>query len=143
MAVVARRDYSTETSKQRIVYSDFAADFSADVTSNFDVSRVTNEDSVKESIKNLLLTRRGERLFNPTLGSDIEYILFENASPAMEKVLEDLIRTTIDNYEPRARILDVVVTSDEEYHLISATIVFSIINKQDPIVLDLILNRIR
>jgi phage baseplate assembly protein W len=91
----------------------------------------------------LLLTRRGERFFNPSLGSDIEYILFENASPAMEKVLEDLIRTTIDNYEPRARIIDVQVTSDEDSHLITATIVFSIINKQEPIVLDLILNRIR
>ena len=143
MALVARRDYTTETIKQRTIYSDFAGDFLFNATTKNDIQSVTNEDSVKESIRNILFTNRGERFFNPSLGSDLKQILFEPASPATEKVLEDLITTAINNFEPRANVLDVSVSSDDEQHLITATIIFSIINKEQPIVFDIILNRIR
>lgn len=143
MALVARRDYTTETIKQRTIYSDFTGDFLFNVTTKNDIQSVTNEDSVKESIRNILFTNRGERFFNPSLGSDLKQILFEPASPATEKVLEDLITTAINNFEPRANVLDVSVSSDDEQHLITATIIFSVINKEQPIVFDIILNRIR
>ena len=61
----------------------------------------------------------------------------------MDSVLEDLIRTTIENYEPRAKISQVFVNSEIDSHYIVATIVFSIINKEEPITLELFLNRIR
>lgn len=141
--VVQKRDLYTETRKQRVIYSDIPSSFSFDIESNNDLTPLTNAESVKQSIKNLLLTHRSERFFNPSLGSDMRHALFELASPAQESVLEDLITTTINNYEPRASLLDVSVSSDEDQHLIVATIVFSLINIEEPIVFDLILNRIR
>jgi phage baseplate assembly protein W len=143
VALVARRDYSTETVKQRIIYSDVNSSFTFNDTTKNDITNIVNEESVKESIRNILFTNRGERFFNPSFGSDLKHILFELSSPATEKVLEDLITTAINNYEPRANVLDVSVSSEEDQHFITATIIFSVINREQPIVFDLILNRIR
>lgn len=143
MALVTRRDYNTETIKQRVIFSDIESSFKFNDTTKYDLTSVVNEDSVKESIRNILFTNRGERFFNPSFGSDLKYILFELSSPATEKVLEDLITTAINNYEPRANVLDVTVSSEDDQHLITATIIFSVINREQPIVFDLILNRIR
>ena len=63
--------------KQDTLYSDLRKDLFLNPV-NSDVSRYTDEDSIKESVKNLLLTDVGERLFNPTLGSNIRRMLFEN-----------------------------------------------------------------
>jgi phage baseplate assembly protein W len=141
MAVIQRRDLITPLRVQPEYFSDVLADFTPDRKG--DVSRVTNEESIKVSIKNLLLTNRGDRLFNNTLGSDIRSMLFELHGTATEQVLKDLIKTTIDNYEPRARINNIDISFDEDQQWMAVTIVFSIINKQEPITLDLILNRIR
>ena len=141
MALVQRKDLITPLRAQPEYFSDFTADFIPDRKN--DLSRVTNEEAIKTSIKNLLLTNRGDRLFNNTLGSDIRAMLFELHGTATNQVLKDLIRTTIDNYEPRARINNIDVSFDEDQQWLAVTIVFSIINKQEPITLDLILNRIR
>ena len=97
MALVTRRDYNTETIKQRVIFSDIESSFKFNDTTKYDLTSVVNEDSVKESIRNILFTNRGERFFNPSFGSDLKYILFELSSPATEKVLEDLITTAINN----------------------------------------------
>ncbi len=142
MAIVQRKDLITPLSVQQEYFSDFFTDFDIHPVKK-DLVRLTNEEAVKRSIKNLLLTNRGDRLFNNTLGSDVRAMLFELHSVSTDQVLEDLIRTTIENYEPRANILEIRVSNDEEQHLLTATIVFNVINKQEPIVLELILNRIR
>lgn len=142
MAIVQRRDTITTLKTQLEIFSDFLADFDIHPLKK-DVVRNVNEEAVKSSIRNLLMTNRGDRLYNSTIGSDIRAILFENSSPAMESVLGDLIKTTIDNYEPRARVIEVNVTSDPDSHFVYATILFSVINKEEPLALELILNRIR
>ena len=142
MAVVQRKDYFTPQRVQQEYFSDFLSDFGVDIVKK-DLSRAINEDAVKQSIRNLLLTNRGDRFFNNTVGSDLRGLLFENASPALEQVVGEYIRKTIENYEPRAEIVDIRVSTELDDNLIIAAIVFRIINKQEPIVLDLILNRIR
>lgn len=142
MTVLNRRDYFTSLKVHPEIFSDFLTDFDIHPVKK-DVVRNTNEEAVKRSIKNLLLTNRGDRLFNPTLGSNIRSLLFELDTPATEQILQDYITTTIENYEPRALVSEVRVLSDDDNHTISATIVFSIINKQEPVILELILNRIR
>jgi len=142
MAIVERKDLFTPLKQQPEYFSDFFTDLDIHPIKK-DLVRYTNEEAVKTCIRNLLSTNRGDRLFNVTLGSDIRSMLFENFSPATEKVIEQHIRNTIDNYEPRARVEDVRVVSDDLNYTLTATIVFSIINKQEPITLELILNRIR
>ena len=142
MAIVAKRTLDRLRVVQPEYYSDFLDDFNVDPIKQ-DLLRHTNEEAVKTSIRNLLLTNRGERLYKPNVGSDIRAVLFENFSPAMESVVGDLIKTAVENYEPRAKILDVVVSSDIDEHFLSITIIFNIINREAPVTLELILNRIR
>lgn len=142
MAIVLQRTITTSLTVQQEHYSDFLDNLDFHPT-KLDLLRNTNEEAVKGSIRNILLTNRGERLYDSNLGSDIRKILFENFSPAMESVLADLIRTAIENHEPRAKIIDIFVNSDVDNNYVAVTLVFSVINKEELITLKLILNRIR
>jgi len=142
MAIVVQRKQETGLTKQVEHYSDFLPDFKTHPVKQ-DLLRNTNEEAVKQSIRNILLTNRGDRLYDSNFGSDIRKILFENFSPAMESVLADLIRTAIENHEPRAKIINIFVNSNVDENYLVATLVFSVINKEEPITLELILNRIR
>jgi phage baseplate assembly protein W len=142
MAVVTKRDLYTPLKEQPEIFSDFFTNLDTHPIKK-DFVRHTNEEAVKRSIKNLLLTNRGDRLFQNTIGSDIRSLLFELSSAATDQILESYIRTTITNYEPRAQIIDVQVSSDPDEYTVYATIIFSVINKQEPVILELILNRIR
>lgn len=142
MAIVLQKRSQTSRSIQPEHFSDFYSDFNIDLVKK-DLSKNTNEESVKSSIRNLLLTNAGDRLYNSKLGSNIRSILFDNFSPATESILEDLIRVTVENYEPRAKIEEIYVNSEVDEHYVAVTIVFSIINKEQPITLELFLNRIR
>lgn len=142
MAVVKQRDIYTALKVQPELFSDFLSSFGTHSIKR-DLLRNVNDEAVKTSIKNLLQTNRGERFFNTSIGSNIRSLLFELNSPATAQVLEDLIKTMIGNYEPRARVEDVRVTNDEEGHSMTATIIFSVINRETPIVLEVLLNRIR
>lgn len=142
MALVTRVKTSTPVRRKQELYSDFFTDLlSLDVTR--DIAKAVNEDAVKQSIRNLLLTNRGDRLFNNTLGSDIYSLLFENSSPALEQTLSDYIKTTIENYEPRAELIDVIVDSEADEHEVLVVINFRVLNKTEPVSLELVLNRIR
>lgn len=142
MAIVARKDTYTSTKVQPELFSDFFTDFNIHPIKK-DLVRHINEDAVKRSIRNLILTNRGDRLYNQTLGSDIRNMLFEPATSVTEATVKSLITTMIENYEPRANLEDVSVVSDPDENSLYVTIVFSVINKQEPITLELILDRIR
>ena len=130
--------------KQDVLYSDLRKDLFLN-TVNSDVTRYTDEDSIKESIKNLLLTDVGERLFNPTLGSNIRRMLFENILyPETNYILKDLIRTTIENFEPRCNLISVNISDlFNDQNSATITIMFSVINIQTPLTLNVVLNRVR
>ena len=141
MALVKRNTSTTPTLIQIEHFSDFLDNFAVDPAKQ-DLYRLTNEDSVKASIRNILMTNVGERIYS-NVGSNIRSILFENFTPAMESVLADLIRTAIENHEKRAKLIDVLVNSEVDEHYVAVTVIFSVINKEEPITFDLILNRIR
>ena len=142
MAIVVRKTKTTPQTAKPLVYSDFYSNFDLESVKK-DLLSYKNEDSVKRSIRNILLTDRGERFFNPQFGSDIRKMLFENFSPSTEQVIADLIKTAIGNHEPRANVIDVNVSGNPDQNSMYINIVFSVINKAEPVTLELILNRIR
>lgn len=142
MALIQKRAASTPQQSQPELFSDFLTNLDVHPIKN-DVVRNINEEAVKRSIRNLLLTGRGERLFDTALGSDIRGILFEPTDPSTEQVLEGYVTKTIENYEPRALIHKVRVLVDDDTNTANVTIIFSILNTREPIVLELLLNRIR
>lgn len=142
MAIIKRAQSFTQTSRTEEVYADVTSSFAFHPT-KLDLLMDVNEEAVKQSIKNILLTNRGERLFNPTFGSDLRSILFENFSPQTESQLKEYIEMSVNNYEPRAALIDVVVQAIPDLNAYSATIVFSVINKAEPITLEFLLDRVR
>lgn len=142
MALVNRIQKNTPQKTKPVYFSDFYSNLNLQPIKNDLLSHV-NEESVKRSIKNILLTNKGERVFNPTFGSDVNKMLFENFTPVTEQVVSDLIKTAINNFEPRANIIDIITTSDIDNHSLYITIIFNTINKSEPVTLELVLNRIR
>lgn len=128
--------------KKLTVYSDFRKDLMMNPLTRDIVARL-NEDSVKESLKNLILTDRGERLFQPYLGSDVRKSLFDNMTPATIKMIEQNVRSTINNFEPRVTIVEVRVVADPDNYRVQINISFYVRNAQEPVSFSVFLERTR
>ncbi len=142
MAVIKKTRRNTQTARVEEIYSDLTTPFYIN-SNTLDLIVETNEDAVKASIKNILLTDRGERFFNPIFGGNIRALLFEQMSPQTESLVRDYVEEAINNFEPRANLIEVIVTVLEEANAYAVTIVFSVINKSDPVTLEILLNRTR
>jgi len=132
----------TGRTKKISIYSDFKKDMEKSPVSS-DLTVRKDEESVKEAIKNLLLTDRGERLMQPNLGGHLKAMLFENITPGVLKTIEDQVRTTLDIYEPRAELLDVTVSSLVDDNTVRVRVEFMIRNQSNPISVDVFLERTR
>ncbi len=108
-----------------------------------DVLRFVNEHAVIRSIKNLVMTDQGERLYQPDLGSNIKRMMFEPMVESTAEIISQYIQETIDVYEPRAKVLDISVVPDYNNNLYAVTLSFMIINKEDPVTLNITLDRVR
>jgi len=128
--------------RDRIRYSDFKVNLTPHPVKK-DVVVNTNEDSVKRSIMNLMLTSPYERFFNPSIGAGLRDYLFENYGSLTNDAIKDKIREVISAYEPRAELLDTTVETTPNQHDLEITIVFATINTPEPLTLSLILERIR
>ena len=142
MAIVIRKTNTTPQTSKPIIYSDFFSNFDLQTVKK-DLLTYKNEDSVKRSIRNILLTDKGERFFNPTFGSNIRALLFENVSSVTESLLREYIETSISNFEPRAKLIEVIVSGMPDENAYDVSVIFSTINTTEPITLNLILNRVR
>jgi len=124
------------------VFSDLDFNFTLNPVTR-DVTRRYDEDAVKTSLKNLILTANYERPFHSEIGSPIKKLLFEPATPMLGAMLKRTISDVINTFEPRVNIIDIntVVNPDEES--IDISIEFTILNTTAPITLDLTLQRTR
>lgn len=124
------------------VFKDIPLKFTAHpVTGN--VKILTNRESVKQSVKNLVLTNFYERPYSPILGGDVISQLFENMDPITEFNISKNIRQVLDNYEPRAIIDDIKVNAQEDLNAVNVTIKFRVSNDPEPITVNVLLERVR
>jgi phage baseplate assembly protein W len=94
---------------------------------NNDLIALKNETAIARSIRNLVLTYTGERFFNQNLGSRISRLLFENMDEITSSIIKDEIENTINNYEPRVNLIDVVVSPNYDENEFNVTINYQII----------------
>ena len=94
-------------------YVDFDMDFTKH-PSHGDLSKVKKSTAINRSLKNILMTNSGERLFQPDIDSGVGILLFENFSPLTSSRLESVISNAIEKYEPRADLQNVTVKANEE-----------------------------
>jgi|688.fasta_scaffold44206_5 phage baseplate assembly protein W len=69
-----------------------------------DVSFSTGNSSIVQSIKNIVLTKKGERPFNQYFGTRLTDILFDSPTYAELALLRSEIRTALDSLEPRIKV---------------------------------------
>lgn len=122
-----------------------------DLNLNFDANPVTGdipilkeEDAVKRSIRNLVLTGYYERPFRPGLGSGVSYHLFDNwLGPITQERVRTAIEQVISGFEPRAELINVEVIDDSDNNGFAVNIVFNIVSRIEPITMFLFLERVR
>lgn len=124
------------------VFTDVDTDFETSPVTD-DVLRIKNVEAIKRSIRNIILTNKGERPFNPIFGSNIRAFLFENASPFIMYVLAREIEDSIRNFEPRASEVKCRVSGRLDANELIADIEFTPINSTQSVRVNLILERSR
>lgn len=128
--------------KTIILYSDFKANFDPHPVTG-DLVRITNEQSVGRSIRNILLTAQYERFGDPMFGAGIRALLFELPSKITSDLLRDAVIQAVRNYEDRATLIDVIVNFQPDNNAYSCTVIYSVINNLQPAKISMLLNRIR
>lgn len=123
-------------------YKDFSFIFNKH-PSTLDLVSKTNEDAIKQSLKNLLLTKHYERPFHPELGCQIHSLLFENWDPIIEKTMQQTIIDLVNKFEPRVRLVEVRINPKPDDNGVDVTVEFQIINSDRPIKFTTALNRVR
>ena len=112
--------------------------------SDKDVNKVTDVESVKRSVRNLMLLNTFEKPFHPEIGGDIRGLLFENMTPLTGAVISRKVEDTILNFEPRARLVGVATTPNFERNEYNVTVYFYVVNAPTELVeVTQILERLR
>jgi len=96
-----------------------------------DISVVKNDADIKQAVKNLLLTNQGERFFNPTLGGNLNALLFEPLDYGTAGSIEDEIRNVLRRYEPRVSVQSLYVEPNFEDNGFEVELTFKIIGRSD------------
>lgn len=105
------------------IYSDIRKNMLMD-SLTADVSAAVNDQAIKDSVMNLVMTTRGERLYQPEIGGNISGLLFELMSPETTYLLQRAIQEVIINWEPRAILERVDIIEDYDNNHYSITIRF-------------------
>ena len=137
-----KQDKFTPTAVQSLLFSDIFDNFTVHPELH-DLVIKKNEESVKQSILNLILTNKYDRPFQPDIGGNLRNYLFEPITSITQSAMEIEIESIITNHEPRARLISVKATPYEEKNLYVVTIQFYIVNINNAVTLSTILYRVR
>ena len=108
-----------------------------------DIASLTNIEAVKRSVRNLINTNFYERPFHPEIGSNVRSVLFEPVSPIVASVLERHVKDVVENFEPRAELIDVQVTDNSDANEYRVQIKFYVVNSSDIVDMNIFLERLR
>ena len=97
-------------------------------TTSKDISKVTNIQAVKRSVRNLILTNHYEKPFHPEIGSGVRGMLFELMTPITAQILAKKVEDVIENFEPRARLISVRAIPDLDRNAYEISIQFYVVN---------------
>ena len=99
---------------------------------NNDLIALKNATAISRSLRNIVLTVPGEKFFNERFGSRVSESLFENVDSITANIIEGEIRTSIQNYEPRVKLLKVQANADQDNNNFDVVIEYQIIGADVP-----------
>jgi phage baseplate assembly protein W len=113
-------------------------------SSDSDISKVTNIQAVKRSIRNLVLLNAYEKPFHPEIAGGVREMLFELMTPITAQIIAKQVENVINNFEPRAKLVGVRVQPDLDRNLYALTIEFYVVNAPTELVdMSVMLERLR
>lgn len=99
---------------------------------NYDLIALKNESAIARAVRNLVLTQPGERFFNDNLGSKVSAALFENMDEITAGFIQQEIEDTINTYEPRVKLIEVIVSPDFDNNEFNVTVSYEIVGIDVP-----------
>ena len=132
---------TTLTSSRTISYKDI--DLTFQNRPSGDIYKKTEAAAVKQSVKNLLMTNRFEKPFDPNFGGGLNEFLFSLDQEFDELDIQERVRNVVANYEPRAVVNKVNVELASDQHTVGITVNFSVITTGEVVELDVSLTRVR
>ena len=99
---------------------------------NGDLIAIKNVNAITRSIRNIVLTTPGEKFFDPDFGSNVTNLLFENVDDITASQIQEEIEFSINNYEPRVKLLDVKVIADNDNASFDTIITYEVIGADVP-----------
>ena len=108
-----------------------------------DINLLTNEDAIKQAVKSVVMTMRGEKLFRPLFGTEAQSVLFENFNPILADDITLSIEDALKVFEPRVKVINIDYLDNMDNNSVDITINYEIVglplNQQS---LNLILERV-
>ena len=112
---------------EEIIYSDL--DFKLRrISSTGDVNKVTNEAAINQALLSLFKTTKGERVFNPTYGSNIKSLIFEPLDTLTAERIASDIKLSVRIWEPRIELVELAITVDNDLALYRILLEYQILN---------------
>ena len=133
---------TNESTRSSKIFKFLNLDFQQN-TATKDIQKLTDVESVKRSVKNLINTNHYEKPFHPEIGSNLRGMLFELMTPQMNHVISKQIENLINNYEPRCRLVQVHTQPMIDRNGYAVQISFYVQNYPDPVVVESFLERLR
>ena len=113
-------------------------------TSDNDISKVTDVEAVKRSIRNLVQLNVYDKPFHPEVSGGVREMLFENMTPLISTIIARQIEDVIENFEPRARLVSVRALPDLDRNAYEVQVAFYVVNTPTELVdLTIMLERLR
>lgn len=134
--------YQQKTTKANVKYRDLDLSFFRNPITK-DVSVKINEEAIKNSVRNLVLSNKYERLFQPGINSGVLSKLFENITPQLAYRLKDDVEDTLRIHEPRINLVDVKIGASNDENTLYIIIQYQLTNESNIITQNLTIDRIR
>ena len=124
------------------IYKDLNMSFTKNPATK-DVARLFDVQAIKRAVKNIILTNKYERPFNPDFGCNLRGFLFENITEPLLVIIKDRVAMAIEKYEPRVSVEDVVVKNSSDPNGIIIQVSFLINGVEAPVTVSTFLQRVR
>jgi phage baseplate assembly protein W len=111
---------------QKRTYKDIDLSFAKKASG--EIFKKTDAGAVKQAVKNVLLTSRLEKPFNPDFGAGLNRFLFDLDTNFDRFEVEDAIVSTLARVEPRARVIDVDAVNVPDQYTVNITVKFKVLS---------------
>ena len=112
-------------------FKDISMSFQSNPLNN-DLIAIKNVNAISRSVRNIILTTPGEKFFDPDFGSNVSKLLFENVDDITASQIQEEIEFSINNYEPRVKLINVQVLADNDNASFDTIITYEVIGANVP-----------